>query len=140
VQLSIPNENNNRASEYLLHKAIALGTPTILWLLLQCYLLQLAERTEDGGQIGFRHTEMDVADIQAMERGTISYRSVRLGCAGGAVLLSFSQLDNDGYTLEPLSGLLESLGNRLDVFELDISDTVIVSQRPRYFQMKSLPL
>jgi hypothetical protein len=56
-------------------------------------------------KIWFGHTEVDVADIEAMEWSAVSTRGcAALGRSSSAVLLGLSELGDDGNTLELLTG------------------------------------
>jgi hypothetical protein len=74
-------------------------------------------------KIGLGDTEVDVANIEAVEGGAVSTRSgTTLRWSSSAILLCLGELGDDRDTFELLSSQLESLRYRLLVFELDITD------------------
>ena len=85
---------------YLLNETISLGAARVHLIALEDDLLKLTERLEDLLQILFSDTKMNVANVETMERGTVSTRrSTTLRGTGSTVLLSFSKLGNDRNTL-----------------------------------------
>lgn len=104
----------------LLHKRKTLA-PTIL-LLLQLDKFELTEWFEDMLEVIFSDAEMDVTHIESMERGGVTARFA-FGVASLAILLGFSQLNNDGDAEKRLACELDGRRHRLLVFEFDVTDT-----------------
>jgi hypothetical protein len=107
---------------HVLHETVTLGAAGALWLAglripLQSHLLELSERLKDGGEILFCHAEVDVTNVEAVERsgaaiGTIALVSSRSRSrAGCSVLLCLGVLSDDRNTFQFLSCKLDSLGN-----------------------------
>lgn len=87
---------------HLLYKPVALA-PTHVLLLLKLHKLQLAERLEHVLEVVLRDGEVDVANVEAVERHTVRLGGAALG-AGLTVLLGLGGLDDDGLPKELLSG------------------------------------
>jgi hypothetical protein len=114
-----------------LYETVALGATRVGFITLEDDLLKLTIGLEDLLKIRLGNAEVDVADIEAVEGRAIGTRSsTTLGGPGSTILLGFSELRNDGDTFELLAGQLKSLGNRLFVLELDVTNAgVNVSMR-----------
>ena len=66
---------------------------------------------------------MDVANIEAVEGGTVgTRRGAALGGSSSTVLLSLCELRNDGDALQFLASQLQRFGNRLFVLELNVAN------------------
>jgi hypothetical protein len=104
-------------------------------------LLKLTIRLEDLLEIRLGDTEMNVADIEPVEwRSVGTWSSAALRGPSGTVLLGFGKLRNDGDTFELLAGQLKSLGNRLFVLELNVTNAgIYVSTRGAWNGERDLP-
>jgi hypothetical protein len=72
---------------------------------LQNDLLKLAIGFEDLLKIRFGHTEVNVADVETMERSAVGTRScAALRRSSSAILLGLCELGDDGNTFKLLTG------------------------------------
>ena len=109
-----------------LYEAIALRASGVLFVALKGNLLQLSIWNEDFLEIVLGDAEVDVADVETVERSTISSASSTTfsgSSTRGAVFLCFGKLRNDRNALELLSCQLQGLRDRGLVAELDIANT-----------------
>lgn len=82
-----------RGDKNLLDEAIALAATLIL--LLQLHELEVTEWLEDAGEIVLSDREMDVTDVEAMERDAVGLGGRALGVTSKAILLCFGVLRDD---------------------------------------------
>lgn len=105
----------------LLNKSVS--TAATIVILLKLDILEFAKRLKDGLQVLFRDVEVDITNIEAVERNGIRVCTRRLGIASLSILLSFSELDDNRNTCQWLSGELKCLLNRFFVFKFNITNS-----------------
>lgn len=108
----------------ILHKAVSLRAS--LLLLLQLAELELTKRLEDILEVLFRNREVDVADVEAVERDAVREGGDAFGVTGLAVLFCFGELGDDRNAEEFLSSELQGLLNGRLFLELDVADTAMM--------------
>jgi hypothetical protein len=126
----------------LLNETVSLGAARVQLIALEDDLLKLTKGLEDLLEILLGDAEVDVADVETVEGSAIGTRgSTALGGTSSTVLLSFSQLGNDGDALEFLASQLQCLRNRLFSFELNVADARgYVSMRMQSGELSTYPL
>jgi hypothetical protein len=78
-------------------------------------------------EIRLGDAEVDVADIEAMEGGSIGSRSgAAFRRTSSAVLLSLGKLRNNGNAFQFLASQFESLWNGIFVLELNVTNAGIL--------------
>jgi hypothetical protein len=74
-------------------------------------------------EIGFGDTEMDIANVEAVEWRTVGTRScATFRGSSGPVLLGFGKLGDNRNTFQLLTRQLDGFGNGIFVLELDVTD------------------
>lgn len=110
--------------EVLLYETVALGTALRLFFL-QLHEFKVAEWLKDLLDVVFGDREVDVANVEAVERDAVGLGCGTFGVAGLAILFCFSELDDDGNAEQFLAGQLNSLLDRLLILEFDVADAVL---------------
>lgn len=82
-----------RKCRHSLHKPVTLAAALLLFL--ELHELQLAERLKDVLEIVLRDGEVDVANVETVERNAVGLSSSTLRSASLTVLLCFGELGND---------------------------------------------
>lgn len=109
----------------LLNETITLGATWVGLIALENDLLKLTERLEDLLEIRLRDTEVDVANVKTMEGCAVeAWSSSAFGGSSRAVLLSFSELRDNGNALKFLAGQLKSFGHGVLIFELNVTNSI----------------
>jgi hypothetical protein len=111
-----------------LNETISLGATRVHLIALEDDLFKLTKRLKNLLKILLSDTKVNIADVETMERGTVSTRrSTTFRGTSSAILLGFGELGNDGNAFQFLTSQLQCFGYRLFVLELNIADAEDVS-------------
>jgi hypothetical protein len=105
----------------LLNKSVATAATGIV--LLKLDKLEIAKGLKYSLKIVLSDVEMNVSNVEAMERNRVGVSATRLGVPGLAVLLRLSDLNNDGNAEELLASDLQCLGHGFFVLKFDVTDS-----------------
>lgn len=121
---------------HLLHKTIT--TATTILVLLQLNLSQFSEWLKDGSKLLFVDAEVDVANIQPVERHTIGIAVASvLVLARLAILLGLGELNNDRNAAKFLASQRNSSFDRFLILEFNITNTSQTLLASSVMSMKS---
>ena len=88
---------------YLLDKPITTRTASCL-LLLNLYEFEIAKRAKDTAKVILSHREVDVTNVEAVERSAVGWSLPASRITRLAVLLRFGLLHDDGDAIDLLAG------------------------------------
>lgn len=108
-----------------LYKAVPTAAATVV--LLKLNKLKLSKRLKDGLKVLLIDVEVNVTNIQPVERDGVWMWAGCFGVASLTILLGFCNLDNDGDTEEFLSCELKCLRYRVLTSKLNIANSVMLS-------------